>query len=63
MTCPLFCRAKTLFERVWVAQERAQGLVEYALIILFVALVVIGALGLFGEQLVDTYNNITNSIP
>lgn len=63
MTCPLFCRAKSLFKRVWVAHERAQGLVEYALIILLVAVVVIGALGLFGEQLVDTYNNITNSFP
>ena len=43
--------------------ENGQGLVEYALIILLVALVVIGAMRLFGIQLSVTFNDIVNQIP
>jgi len=46
-----------------ILPEKAQGLTEYAIIILLVALVVIGALGLFGDQLLNTYETITNAIP
>ena len=44
-------------------REEGQGLVEYALILLLIALVVIGALTLAGETLNQTYLDITNAIP
>ena len=37
--------------------EAGQGLVEYGLIILLVALVVIGSITLFGNQVSTLYNN------
>jgi pilus assembly protein Flp/PilA len=44
-------------------REAGQGLVEYALILLLIALVVIGALTLTGTTLNHIYLNISNSIP
>ena len=44
-------------------REAGQGLVEYALILLLIAMAVIGALKLFGKELLNTYNVITNAIP
>jgi len=44
-------------------KEGGQGLVEYALIILFVALVAIGAMRLFGIELKDTFGYINNQFP
>ena len=44
-------------------REAGQGLVEYALILLLIALVVIGALTLTGTTLNQIYLNISNSIP
>ena len=44
-------------------QEEGQGLVEYALILVFIAIVVVAALGLFGLGLGDTYNNIITTLP
>ena len=41
------------------SDERGQGLAEYGLIILLVALVVIGAVALFGEQIMAIFTNIT----
>jgi len=41
--------------------ERGQGMVEYALIILFIAIAVIFTLTLFGTTLSDTYNDIVNN--
>ena len=43
--------------------EKGQGLVEYAIIIAFVAIVVIVAIGLFGEQVGNTFSLIVNSLP
>ena len=43
--------------------QRGQTLVEYALIIMLIALVVVGAVGLFGEALENAYNNIASAIP
>lgn len=43
-------------------QEKGQGLVEYALIILLIALVVILAVSLFGTSVGNTYSTITNNI-
>ena len=43
--------------------EKGQGLVEYSLIILFIALVVIIALTFFGKALLAYYNSIHDSLP
>ncbi|WP_322807561.1 pilus assembly protein [Thermanaerothrix sp.] len=42
--------------------EKAQGLAEYALILVFVALVVILVLSLFGTNLESLYNNAIGQI-
>ncbi len=42
--------------------DRGQGMVEYALILLFVALVVILAVQLFGHQVSNTYSNVSNGL-
>ena len=44
-------------------REEGQGLVEYALILLLIAMAVIGALKLFGEELLQTYEKIQSAIP
>ena len=44
-------------------EAEGQGLVEYALIIAFIAIVVIVALIYFSSQLTTTYSRIGNSIP
>ena len=44
-------------------REEGQGLVEYALILLLIAMAVIGAIKLFGDELLKTYQDITNAIP
>ena len=41
-------------------KERGQGLVEYALIIILIALVVIVAVTVFGEQISLTFSRIVN---
>jgi pilus assembly protein Flp/PilA len=47
-----------LFDR----KERGQGMVEYALIILLIAIVVVAALTIFGTQLYNTYSNIADNV-
>jgi len=59
----LIFRAKDLFGRLRKGQQAGQGLVEYALIILFIAIVVIVAVTAFGEQLVDAFELMTASFP
>ncbi len=45
--------------QAWIAtREEGQGLVEYALILVLVALVVIGALTIMGVALNDTYTYV-----
>jgi Flp pilus assembly pilin Flp len=43
--------------------SEGQGLVEYGLILLFVALAVIVAMIFFGDRLSNIYSKIGNSIP
>jgi pilus assembly protein Flp/PilA len=43
--------------------ERGQGLVEYALIILLVATVVVGALAAFGADLAGMVESVADSFP
>lgn len=49
--------------RAFFAHEPGQGLTEYALIILLIAIVVIGAVTLFGQELVAAYNLVVGSWP
>lgn len=44
-------------------RETGQGLLEYALIISLVAIVIILALTVFGENVADLYNQITDAWP
>lgn len=41
------------------SMQQGQGLVEYALILALVALVVVGALVIFGPQIGDIFSSIT----
>jgi pilus assembly protein Flp/PilA len=43
-------------------QERGQGLVEYAIIIVFVALVVIAIMRLIGPGIGNVFSTINNSL-
>jgi Flp pilus assembly pilin Flp len=54
--------------KAWMVWKKGQdfagqGLVEYALIILLIALVVFGALVIFGVELKETYQHIIDEIP
>jgi pilus assembly protein Flp/PilA len=42
--------------------NKGQGLVEYALILMLIAMVVIVALQLFGVKLNNTYENISSGV-
>jgi Flp pilus assembly pilin Flp len=44
-------------------EERAQGLVEYALILILAAIIVIGALAVFGSSIETTYCKIVGMFP
>jgi pilus assembly protein Flp/PilA len=43
-------------------QEKGQGMVEYALIIVLIAIVVIVVLGLLGGQISTVFNEITTAL-
>jgi len=43
-------------------QERGQGMVEYALLFVFIVLVVIILLSVFGPQLGNVYSNIIENL-
>lgn len=44
-------------------KEKGQGLVEYAIILSFVAIVVIAVVRLMGLRIGDTYSSINSSLP
>ena len=44
------------------ARSRGQGLVESALIILFVAIVVVAAIAMLGPQIASIFKNINNGL-
>jgi pilus assembly protein Flp/PilA len=48
---------------LFAPKETGQGLVEYALILSFVALVVIVVIGTLGPSIGNSYSTISNSIP
>ena len=43
--------------------EKGQGLVEYGLILFFVALVVILIVGIYGANVANYYSRVTSSMP
>ncbi len=43
-------------------EERGASLVEYALLLVLIAVVAIGALTLLGHTVANTFNNVANSI-
>ena len=46
-----------------LCSEKGQTLVEYALILVLIALVVIAALTLTGQNVSNMYSNITSTLP
>ena len=44
-------------------KERGQGLVEYAIILAFVAIVVISVVRLLGPRIGNTFSTIASSMP
>jgi pilus assembly protein Flp/PilA len=48
---------------LFAPNERGQGLVEYAIILAFVALVVIAVVRLLGPRIGNTFSTISNSLP
>ncbi len=47
---------------MYLPHEEGQGLVEYALILVLVALVVIAILTLLGPQIANVFSRITNEL-
>ena len=48
---------------LFVPKEKGQGLVEYAIIMVFVAIVVIAIMRVIGPDIGNTFSNIANSLP
>jgi pilus assembly protein Flp/PilA len=48
---------------LFALEEKGQGLVEYAIILAFVALVVIAIMRLLGPKVGNTFSSMNNSIP
>jgi Flp pilus assembly pilin Flp len=63
MTHLLILFTKLLLRKVDISFENGQGLAEYTLILLLVAFALIGALTLFGVDLIDVYTRILNALP
>jgi pilus assembly protein Flp/PilA len=48
---------------LFISKERGQGLVEYAIILAFVAIVVISVVRLLGPKIGNTFSTIASSMP
>jgi pilus assembly protein Flp/PilA len=57
----LFLRA-TEFARTRLTREDGQGMVEYALILVLIAIVVIVILQVVGKQVNNVFSNISNGL-
>jgi pilus assembly protein Flp/PilA len=55
-------QAKELLNRMGSRQEKGQGLIEYALILLLVAIVVIVILSTLGDQINAVFQSIINTL-
>jgi len=47
---------------MYLPREEGQGLVEYALILVLIALVVIAILALLGPQIANVFSKVTSSL-
>lgn len=47
---------------MYLPREEGQGLVEYALILVLVAIVVIAILALLGPQIANIFSQVTNGL-
>ncbi len=47
---------------MYLPKEEGQGLVEYALILVLVAIVVIAILALLGPQIANIFSQVTNGL-
>ncbi len=57
-----FVAAQALVARLKSRAEEGQGMVEYALILAFIAILVIVALKFLQPAISNTLNNVTNSL-
>ena len=55
-------RSRYLWIRAALARQRGQGLVEYALILVLVAIVVIGVLATMGTKISAAFNDIVGTL-
>ena len=62
MLSQTFIQIKLFLTSLGPRLKQGQGLIEYALIILLVIIVVIGTLIIFGDQVAEAYQSITNAI-
>ncbi|MGB8212954.1 MAG: pilus assembly protein [Anaerolineales bacterium] len=46
-----------------IVQERGQGLVEYAFILLLIALIVFAILAIFGSSIGNVFTRMNSSLP
>lgn len=48
---------------LFAPRENGQGLIEYALILIFIAIVVIVVMRLLGSSIQGVFSRVTNSLP
>jgi pilus assembly protein Flp/PilA len=58
----MISKVREFLGRMESRQEKGQGLIEYALIILLVSIVVIIVLGLLGDQIKSVFTAITSTL-
>ena len=58
----MFYQLKRFFARIETEQEKGQTLVEYALLIVLIAVVAIAALLLLGPQIAAVFESITTTL-
>ena len=61
MLFQLYFQAKEFFSKL-VARQEGQGLVEYALILVLIAIVVIAALLILGPTIANVFNKISTNL-
>jgi uncharacterized protein (UPF0333 family) len=62
MTHLLVISTKLILRRLRYSNQKGQALLEYALIFLFIVLVVIGMVTFFGEELAIYYTDIVDKV-
>jgi pilus assembly protein Flp/PilA len=48
---------------ILIHEEHGQGLAEYALVILLVAIVVVLIVAIYGTQIANMYSRVTSQVP